>query len=173
MHCEYSVTYKDFLASMKGYRKLARFSAFVYYLDVWILPGLGAAVALYTLAAYLLGNRNTFDDFFYLACMGLVATIVLPLAYWAKMRYAYRQRTALSTGGAILLDFDESSVRFTIPSKLEVVYTWDAFTAFFEDDQVATLYVQKASFHTIPKRAMDEEGWIVFRTLVNRHREKS
>jgi hypothetical protein len=69
----------------------------------------------------------------------------------------------------MVCEFDEYTVRFIAPAGAEVSYPWDSFTSYFENDAVAVLFVEEAAFHTIPKRAMDEGGWSVFRAIVERH----
>jgi len=167
--CEYKVSYADFLRSMRGYRRLSKWSGFVYLLDVWILPSLGAGVTLWWIIALLRHDIATADTISYSGYIGLIAAIGLPLLYWGKMRLVYRQRTALSNDGHVVMEFDDSSIRFTLPSKVEVVYAWDAFTDYFEDDQVATLFSHKAAFHTIPKRAMNAQSLAEFNELVQKH----
>jgi hypothetical protein len=154
---------------MRGWRRLSKWSGFVYLIDVWILPVLGASIAIWWIVAFLRHDTATVDAISYLGCIGTIAAIGLPLLYWGKMRLVYRQRTALSNDGHVVLEFDDSSIRFTLPSKVEVVYAWNAFTSYFEDDQVATLFSHKAAFHTIPKRAMSAESLAEFNELVDKH----
>lgn len=166
MRCEYIFSNNDFLESMKAYRKRAKGAAFVYYLDVWILPGLGILAALVCLSAYVRREQDLFESTFWLACLGIVAAIGLPILYRLKLRQIYKQRTTLSKDKPIFFEFDEDSVRFTMPGRADVAYSWDSFTDYFENDLVAVLFVQKAAFHTIPKRAMNENGWAELRQLV-------
>jgi hypothetical protein len=70
-------------------------------------------------------------------------------------------------------EFDDSTVRFIVPDGTEVSYPWGSFTDFVENDRVAVLFVEHAGFHTVPKRAMDEDGWTQFRVFVDRHVRKT
>jgi len=167
MQCEYSVTFKDFKESMKGFRKLSKGAAFAYLVDVWILPAVGVAMFLCWLIPYLRGDRETADTFFWFAFLGPSMFVLLPLFYELKLRQAFRVRTSLAEGSKVVLEFDDKTVRFSIPEKTNVSYPWTSFTGFFENETVGTLYVHKAAFHTIPKRAMDAADWDVFRNHIN------
>jgi hypothetical protein len=173
MHCEYNVTYKDFLASMKSYRKVARGAALVYYIDVWILPFVGACMALFVLITLLLGDKATANSLWWFAGLGAVLFVVLPGIYWLKLRQVYRQRIAISDRGFVIFSFDENEVRFVLPDRADVRYPWPVFTRFIETDQVGTLFLKKAAFHTIPKRAMKDVEWEEFRGLVRKHGVKT
>jgi len=83
-----------------------------------------------------------------------------------QLYQAYRQRVSLANHAEIVLEFDDEQVRFTIPGKTEVKYSWSAFTSFAESKRTATLLVGRAAFHTVPKTAMSEESWAELRRLV-------
>ena len=173
MHCEYQVTFKDFLESMKEFRKVSKGAAFAYYLDIWIVPGIALLLLVYYLSAYFRGDRATLDALAFLPVLGVAGMIGPPIFYRVKLRQAHRQRTALSHGGQIQLDFDDDTVRFAIFEKAEVSYTWASFTKFVEGKNVATLLIRNIAFHTIPRRAMREECWNAFRALAQKHVRES
>jgi hypothetical protein len=173
MHCEYQVTFKDFLESMKEFRKVSKGAAFAYYLDIWIVPGIAMLMLAYFLFAYFRGDRATVDALAFLPILGVVGVIGPPIFYRVKLKQAHRQRIALSQGGQIQLDFDEASVRFAIFEQAEVSYTWASFTKYVESKNVATLLIRNVAFHTIPKRAMGDEGWSAFRALAQQHVRES
>jgi hypothetical protein len=173
MAYEYSVTYEDFRDSMKGFRRVSNGAAFAYYLDVWALPILGILLLLAWLIPFLRGDQETANALFYFAFLGPVAMIIPPILYALRVRQAYKQRTVLAEGLHVILSFDEQEVRFSIPSKADVRYPWTSFTSYMETDRVGTLFVHRAAFHTIPKRAMSPEDWARFRLLVDQQVGKS
>lgn len=173
MHCEYNVTYKDFIESMKGYRKVSMGAAYAYYLDNWAVPVIGLAMLLVFLTLLLRGNGEAVDTWAFLPILGIAAMIGPPIFYRVKLRQAYRQRASVVKDERVAFDFDENSVRFTIAHKAEVSYAWESFTDYKETDQVATLFVKKAIFHTIPKRAMDDTTLGALRALVRQHVRKA
>jgi hypothetical protein len=173
MRAEYNVTYKEFLESMKGYRKVSGGAAYAYYLDMWIVPVIGVLIIGFFTHMYYRNGSEAADPFAFLPIVGVAAIIGPPIFYRLKLRQAHRERTALSPQGRVRLDFDEETVRFTIPDKAEVSYPWASFTKYIETEKVATLFVEKSVFHTIPKRAMDDEGWSALRASVQQHVRKS
>ena len=173
MRTEYNVTYEDFLDSMRSYRKVARGAAFVYYLDVWVLPILGVCFALYWLSLFQQGYKEAADDLLWPAVVGILLAAVLPLAYWAKLRKSYRQRISLTDRGLVVLTFDDAGICLLLPGMVNTNYSWTAITRFIQTDKTVTLFMQKAGFHTVPKRAMDEAGWNEFRAVAQQHGVKS
>jgi hypothetical protein len=169
MHCEYQITFKDFLESMKAFRKVSKGAAFAYYLDIWIVPGIALLLLAYYVFAYLRGDRATVDTLAFLPILGVVGMIGPPIFYRVKLKQAFRQRSALTQDGQVTLDFDDTSLRFAILEKAEVTYTWASFTKFVESKNVATLLIKNLAFHTIPKRAMGDEAWTAFRELAHQH----
>lgn len=173
MRCEYIVTYQDFLQSMKAYRKISKGAATGYYFYVWVLPATGLAISMVCLLAYVRQDKELYDSLFWIACIGLGVALGLPARYRIALRRAFKQRNALAQNKSIFCEFDDTSVRFVIPEGTEVAYPWGSFTNYFENDQVAVLFIQEAAFHTIPKRAMSEDGWDQLRQLVDRHLRKN
>jgi hypothetical protein len=173
MRCEYIFGYEDYLESVKAYRKRAKGAAFVYYLDVWILPAVGLLIATFCLAAYLRHDDYWFEATIWLATFGIAGALLLPLFYRLKLRQTFKQWTSLSKDNPMFVEFDGESIRFTVPGGADVVYPWTSFTDYFENDAVAVLFIQKAAFHTTPKRAMGEDDWIQFRQIVERYVRKS
>jgi hypothetical protein len=169
MRCEYVVTYQDFVQSMKAYRKISTRAAIGYYLYVWGLPMVGLAIALICLLAFLRHDKELYDSLFWAACIGLGVAWGIPVRYRICLRRAYKQRNVLAQNMPMFCEFDDATVRFIVPAGTEISYPWESFTDYFEDDHVAVLFVQQAAFHTIPKRAMGEDGWVQFRQLANRH----
>jgi YcxB-like protein len=169
MRCEYIFTYKDFLDAMKAYRKVSRRAAIGYWLYVWILPVVGLAVGIVSLVAYLRQDGEIFWVLFWPACIGLGFAFGFPARYRIGIRRAFDQRNALAKGKPMYCEFDDSTVRFIVPDGTEVSYPWGSLTDFVENDRVAVLFIGQAAFHTVPKRAMDEDGWAQFRQLVDRH----
>jgi hypothetical protein len=169
MHCVYSVTYDDFSDSIKSFRKLSKGAAFSFYFDNLIMPGVGICLILSWLVPYLRGDRGTADTVIYFLFLGPVLSIAPLIFYRLKMRQAFRTRSMLAEGSKVICDFDEMSLRFSIPGKVDVSYPWQSITAFAEEAQVGTVFIEKAAFHTIPKRAMSEADWAVFRCYVQRN----
>jgi len=78
VHAEYRVNFRDFLDSMKTYRKVAKGAAFMYYFDVWIVPLLGLLAALFALATYLQQEERVWSDWSWLCYLGIALMIVTP-----------------------------------------------------------------------------------------------
>ncbi|HEY4358318.1 MAG TPA: YcxB family protein [Acidobacteriaceae bacterium] len=171
MQFEYSVSYKDFVDSIKCYRKEAPGAALYYYVYVWVVPCLGALLALWWLVSMVRGNTETAASLRWLALMGAFLAIVLPVTYWGKIRQTYAQRTSLTEGSLVVLHADDTGVRFSVPEKVDASYAWSALTKFVETDRVGTLFINRAAFHTIPKRDIAAEDWREFRTLIHRYLE--
>ena len=170
MHCEYTVTYEDFIHSIKAYRKVSGAALFVYYLRVWMFPVLATLSLLLTVYAYFFFRRQDTLATLIGATGGLlILAALVPLSYRIELKRNYKLRTSLAVDAHISLDFNDKNIRFTIPNRTEVSYPWTSFTDYSEDSLVATLFVGKAAFHTIPKRAMDEGGWIELRRYVLPH----
>lgn len=172
MHFEYTVTYKDFLISMEAYRKRAKAAAWVYYLDVWVLPAVGLCTVLFFLRAYLQHDEIWINALETPALVGIIAVFSLPMAYHLRMTRAYKERTVLSQHGAVAVDCDEQSIKFTVDDKAEVSYSWDVFTDYSNERGVITLFVKKAIFHTIPRAMLDTDAWEEFEKLVDTHIRK-
>lgn len=166
IHAEYKVSFGDFLDSMRAYRGVSKGAAFIYYLDVWVVPLLGLALTSFPLVLYLQHDYEGWSTWDWLCILGFFLMVITPLVYRTQLYQAYRQRVSLASNSAIRLDFDEVQLRFTIPGKTEVSYAWSAFTKFAESDRTATLLVGRAAFHTIPKAAMNQESWSALRELV-------
>jgi YcxB-like protein len=171
--CEYVFTYPDFLESMKAYHKISKRAAIGYWLYVWILPAVSLAVGLVCLIAYFRQDEALYGHLFWPACIGLAVAWALPMRYRIALRRGFKQRNALAKDRPMFCEFDESTVRFIVPDGTEVAYPWRSFTEYFENERVAVLFIQNAAFHTIPKRAMGEDGWVAFRQLVNQHVRKN
>lgn len=172
MQLEYAVTFKDFLESLKAYRRRARGNAFIYYLDVWIIPALGWLVIGIYLYGFVKQNEAIVDMFSWLAVIGLIAAIGLPLMYRMKLYKIYKQRTALSPSGRVSLEVDEELVHFHISDKVDVKYTWDAFTDYAESNGVLTLFIGNSTFNTIPRRDLNDHQWSQFLELVTKRLKK-
>jgi hypothetical protein len=169
MRCEYDVTYKDFLESVKGYRKLSKQALNSYWLYLWILPVVGGTLGLALVSFYVLAVVATLDSMFWVGILCLGVSIAFPLMYIRGLRRAFKQRMTLAKDGMMQCEFDENTVRFITPTGAEISYPWNTFTNYFENEAVAVLFVKDAAFHTIPKRAMDEGGWSEFRAIVQQH----
>jgi YcxB-like protein len=169
MRCEYIVTYKDFLESVKPYRRLSKQALSGYWLYVWILPIAGGSLGLTLLSSYSRQGAETFNSAFWVGTISLAIAIGFPVRYWRGLRRAYKQRGTLVKDGKMVCEFDEQTIRFITPAGAEISYPWNTFTDYFENDSVAVLFVKEAAFHTIPKRAMDQDGWSEFRAIVHHH----
>lgn len=172
MHLEYAVTYQDFLVSMKAYRQRAQAAAWVYYLDLWIVPAIGFCTVLVFLRVYFQHDDSWISALKGPALVAIVAVLAVPWAYHLRMKRAYKQRTVLSKDGAVALDCDEQSIKFIVDDKAELSYSWEAFTDYSNERGVITLFVKKAIFHTIPRGMIDSDAWTEFERLVKTHVRK-
>lgn len=166
MQCKYTVTYDDFLQSMRLYRSIWGRVAIVYYVYVWIVPILGITLFFAGLVMLVRGYANVGGPFFWSACVGLGVGCGLPARYRDGLRRAYKHRNVLTQDRPMLCEFDQTRIRFIVPGGAEISYGWDAFSHYRENEQVAVVFIQQAAFHTIPKRAMEEPGWIEFRSYL-------
>jgi YcxB-like protein len=160
MRCEYIFTYQDFLESVKAYRQISKKAAISYYLYVWILPIVSLTIGVICIRAYFHQDTELYGPLFWISCIGLGATFGFPARYRMGLRRAFQQRNALAMGKPMFFEFDDATVRFIVPEGTEVSYPWTSFTDYWENDRVAVLFVKEAAFHTIPKRAMGENGCI-------------
>ena len=172
MRCEYIFSYQDFLESMKIYRQVSRRAAAAYWLYVWILPILGLSIGVGSLIASLRQDGALFGSMFWLSCIGLGLAWGLPVRHRIAMRRAFDQRNALAKSKPMFFEYDDEGTRFIVPNGTEIAYPWSSFTNYRENDQVAVLFIQDASFHTVTKRAMDESGWNQLRHLIDLHMRK-
>jgi YcxB-like protein len=173
MRCEYVFTYDDFRESMKLYRKASKKAAVAYWLWVWILPIVLLAVGILSLPEYMKSSGGVLNGFFWPVCLGLGAAWGLPVRYRMALRRAFKLRNTLAKDKPMFFDFDETTVRFIVPGGTEVTYSWVAFTNYLENDRVAVLFIQPEFFHTVPKRAMGEEGWSLVRSYVDTNIRKN
>ncbi len=171
MRCEYIFTYDDYLESLKAYRKVVREGANAYWMYVWIWPAIGFAAGVFFLIAYLRHGEGGLDPLFWPACIGFGVAFALPASYRSSLKRGFKNRNALANGKPIVLEFSDSLIRFIVPGGVEVSYSWTAFSKVFENEKVAVLFVQQATFHTIPKRAMGEAEWGEFRRIVQTYPE--
>jgi len=169
MHCEYKVTYEDFIHSIKAYRKVSGAALFVYYLRVWMFPLLATLSLLFTIYGFFFFSQDTLATLVGANGGLLLLAILVPISYRIELKRNYKLRTSLAVDATVSLDFNDQTICFTIPSRTEVSYPWTSFTDYSEDSIVGTLFVGKAAFHTIPKRAMDEAGWSELRQYVLPH----
>jgi hypothetical protein len=158
---------------MKAYRRISKRALVGYYLYVWLLPAICVAMGVVYLVAYLRNDVELYGSMFWVACIGLGVAFGLPARYRLGVRRAFNQRNVLANGKPMYCEFDDSTVHFVVPGGTEIGYPWGTFTDYFENDKVAVLFVKDAAFHTIPKRAMDEDGWDEFRAQVRAHGKKA
>ena len=172
MRCEYIFTYRDFNESMKIYRHVSKRAAIGYLLYVWVLPLLALCMGLGCLIAYVRQDAALFGAMFWSSCVGFAVAWGLPVRHRLAMRRAFDQRNALAKNKPMFFEYDDAGTRFVVPNGTEITYPWSSFTNYKENDQVAVLFIQEAAFHTIPKRAMNEDGWIQLRSLIDQHVRK-
>src|SRR5580698_5259856 len=112
MHCEYAVTYNDFLESVKAYRRVSKQVLSGYWLYVWILPIVGGGLGLALLSFYFRQGTETLDWAFWVGVISLGIAFGLPARYKLGLRRAFKQRTTLAKDGMMQCEFDESTIRF-------------------------------------------------------------
>ncbi len=171
MHCEYTVTYKDFKESIKAYRQISKAALIAYCFRNLLFSTLAFVEVVFCLYAYFTHDQEFISGWAFITGVTVVVAILLPIIHSLQLRRMFKLRTSL-VDGKVSLDFDEKAVRFTVPNRAEVSYPWTSFTAYREGPRTATLFIGKAAFHTIPKCAMDESGWSELRRCVIAHTDK-
>jgi len=172
MHCEYVVTYRDFRESIRAYRQISKAALIAYFFRNLLFSTLAFVEVVLCLYAFFTHDQEFLSGWAFITGVTVVVAILLPIIYSLQLRRMFKLRTSL-VDGKVSLDFDEATVRFTVPDRAQVVYPWTSFTAYREVPRTATLFVGKAAFHTIPKPAMDEKGWGELRGYVLAHTDKS
>ena len=172
MHCEYVVSYRDFSESIKAYRQVSKAALIAYIFRIWLIPCAAAIGAALCLFAYLKNDQQFLSTWAFFTEILVILAITAPIIRAIKLRRMFKLRTSL-VDGEVSLDFDSEKVYFTVPGRAQVSYPWTSFTAYREGSRTATLFVGKAAFHTIPKSAMNEEGWNEIRSYIHAHADKS
>jgi hypothetical protein len=166
MRCDYTVTYKDFLESLKGYRRASRRAALGYSLYVFVVPLLCIPVGAFFIWKFVQAGSSDYSTSFLAGVLLLGIGFGFPARYRVGMKRAFQQRDVLLKGGTMQCEFDQQTIRFVVPAGPEISYPWESFSHYFENDEVAVVIVKESAFHTIPKRSMDEAGWSEFRRIV-------
>ena len=160
--CEYTVTFSDFNHSLAAYRKVSRLAFISYLASVWIWPAVALCAGFFGIfLAQLSGESGS-----YLIVSGFGVALLLPLVYRLRMRYAFRQRNLLARSRPMIFEFDEDTTHFRVPGAIDITYPWGSFSHVVDGQEVVTLIIKGAMFHTIPKRAMPESQWAEVRRLV-------
>ena len=170
--CEYIFTYEDFLESMKAYRKISRQAAIGHYLYVWILPMTGLVLGVLCFKKYMTSEQEMFGSLFWVTALGLGFSWGLPARYRLALKRGFKQRTTLTQDKPMLCEFDEFLIRFIAPGGAVISYPWESFTDYFENDRVIVLFVKDAAFHTIPKRALNDDQLIDLRQAAAKYAGK-
>jgi hypothetical protein len=153
MRYEYQPDYESFSSSMKGYGKLMRMIAVLAFVRKFVVPAVGTLLIASWVIVRFWGSGDSDGTFAMLALVGLVLGVLGPVVHFWNRRRLFKMRAALAPAGQFL-ELSDESLLLVVPGKAEVKYAWTTFTHTFEDERALTLYIEKASFHTIPKRGM-------------------
>ena len=83
-----------------------------------------------------------------------------------RMRRIYRRSLMARYEPGLALAFNEEYFVSGLPGRSEGRFLWHALYDFVENDVIALLYTSKNRFIVIPKHAMSETSWAMFRALV-------
>lgn len=170
---EYVLTKPDFLHAQKLFRSHRKWSAVAYWFWIWLLPGIGALLALAAVYAWATHNSILLAPLAPAAGGGLWIAIFIPLTRWFQLRKAWRNSVPKALEGKpVTLQFDDEQIISTIPGRSEGRFFWSAILDFIEDDRLALLYVREKLFLYIPKAALPDSAWQRMRELTPKERRR-
>ncbi len=163
IRCDYTFTYPDFVAAVVANRRVHKNAGRGYAIYVWIVPIVCAGIA--AKLCYELVKIDTTLDFWkiFFAVLAAALAIGMPVRYQEQVRQAFESRALFSKDKVMHCEFDDSNVHFSVPDGPQVTYPWSAFSNYVDNEKVFVVFVKEATFHTIPKRAMQEPLWDKFR----------
>ena len=154
MFVRYSLTYPEFLASVRLARRRSPGLLAIFIAKVWILPALGLAGGVFLLGDVALLFRK--QEVWFSALLAAIGVFgcLLPLVHPWRMRRLFRSRRAVLAGGEEEFELTPNEVISRSPGHSEGRILAAAIVAFAENETVAQMYMSRTLFLTVPKRAL-------------------
>jgi hypothetical protein len=102
--------------------------------------------------------------------VGLWFAFCIPLFRLISVRKCWKRllpesgRRSTKSVIPVELEMTADQIISTLPGRSEGRFFWAALPDFVEDEKLALVFVKKKQFLFIPRRAMDEVGWVQLRS---------
>jgi len=167
---EYALSYKDYLDAQRLFRKHRWKAAVSYYGFIWVLPILGALAAVPWIAQLLGVDADWVYRWRGFAGLGLWFAIAIPLIRIYSLRRCWRRllpdsiKKSMRSEIPVELEINDEQLISILPGRSEGRFFWSALVDFAEDERLALVFIKRRMFLFIPRRAMDDAGWIQLRS---------
>jgi YcxB-like protein len=179
MRYNYTLTYRDFLDAQKLYRRHRTSAGVKYYFAIWLLPIVGFIVGLPFILSLLGYQPSWADALSGFSVLGLWFAFAIPLVRFYTVRKCWKRllpdslprsiRTEIPVG----MEMTSDQLISSLPGRSEGRFMWPALVDYAEDEKLALVFVKKKFFLFVPRRAMDDAGWIQLRSCFANSRTSS
>jgi hypothetical protein len=170
MRYDYTLTYRDYLDAQKLYRRHRTSAGVFYYFWFWLLPIVGVVCGL-PLVAGLFGYQPTWlEALSGFSVLGLWFALSIPLLRFYSVRKCWKRLLpdslpkSTQTEIPVGLEMTPDQLISSLPGRSEARFLWPALVDYAEDEKLALVYIKKKFFLFVPRRAMDDAGWIQLRS---------